>query len=554
MVVVGTTDLHGWFNGHATKDVQYGGVTLLASYVNALRAENENHVLLVDSGDLFQGTLESNYFEGEPVVRAYNELGYSAAAIGNHEFDYGPVGPGVLPRPGEDPLGALKKNAASAKFPFLSANMTEKATGKTPAWAKRYTVVDIEGARIGIIGLSTPDTPNVTILANVATLDFGDPVPATIAAARELRAQGADAVIVIAHMGGDCSDINDVHDVASCDPKPEAMGFLEALPPGTIDAYFGGHTHHEMRQFINGVPAVQGSAYGAEFSALDLWIDRDGHRVDRARTNIRPLTMIGALVYGGTDRCDARSATAGAARTPRTFLGRTIEPDPAMTALLAPYLERVAAKRHEKIGVRVAATFKRGFMMETTVGDLLADAARGAFHADVAFINSGGIRANLPAGDLVYSDVYEVSPFDNFPAIAKMTGAEIAEVLRLTTTSSERGIMQVSGLRYTYDAARDAEKPVIDRNRLVSVTLEDGSPLDPAKVYRVVMPDFLAAGGDGFLPVTRSIRPERMTVLRAKALHDVFVDVLRAYPQPLVPKLDGRITVLNAPEHPPEPQ
>src|SRR6266545_8185099 len=92
VVIVGTTDVHGWFNGHVGKEMQYGGVALFASYLNALRAENPN-IIVVDSGDLFQGTLESNFFEGEPVIRAYNLIGYAAAAVGNHEFDYGPVGP-----------------------------------------------------------------------------------------------------------------------------------------------------------------------------------------------------------------------------------------------------------------------------------------------------------------------------------------------------------------------------------------------------------------------------------------------------------------------------
>src|SRR5215208_3830444 len=102
VVIVGTTDVHGWFNGHQNSPVPYGGVPLLASYVEALRAENENRVVLVDSGDMFQGTLESNFFEGEPVVTAYNLLGYSASAVGNHEFDYGPLGPVSIARAGDD--------------------------------------------------------------------------------------------------------------------------------------------------------------------------------------------------------------------------------------------------------------------------------------------------------------------------------------------------------------------------------------------------------------------------------------------------------------------
>src|SRR6185436_677665 len=109
----------------------------------------------------------SNVFEGEPVVKGYNAIRYSAAAVGNHEFDYGPAGPDTVARTADqDPLGALKKNAAMATFPFLAANVTEKATGRTPSWAKRYTMVNAGGAKIGIIGLSTPDTPTVTMPQN----------------------------------------------------------------------------------------------------------------------------------------------------------------------------------------------------------------------------------------------------------------------------------------------------------------------------------------------------------------------------------------------------
>ncbi|HWW60853.1 MAG TPA: bifunctional UDP-sugar hydrolase/5'-nucleotidase, partial [Thermoanaerobaculia bacterium] len=254
VVIIGTTDVHGWFNGHTEvpkgggDPLQYGGLATFASYIDALRAENPNRVILVDSGDMFQGTLESNLFEGEAVVRGYNDIGYTAAAVGNHEFDFGPVGPDSVPRkPGDDPLGALKRNAAMAHFPFLSANMTEKATGRVPSWARPYAIVDVAGARIGIIGLSTPDTPNVTTPVNVASLDFGDPVETVIRYAKELRANRADAVIVIAHIGGRCTNLDDPHSLESCDREQEVMRLLNALPPGTIDAFFAGHTHAQMR-------------------------------------------------------------------------------------------------------------------------------------------------------------------------------------------------------------------------------------------------------------------------------------------------------------------
>ena len=544
VIIVGTTDVHGRYDGQRAVEPASGGVPLLASYVDALRASNGGRVLVVDSGDLFQGTLESNFFEGEPVVHAYNIVGYAAAAVGNHEFDYGPVGPVTIARAQDDPLGALKRNAGLAKFPFLSANMKEKTSGKTPSWAKPYTIVETGGVRIGIIGISTPDTPNVTVAANVRDLDFTDPVPATVDAARELRARGADAVIVIAHMGGRCRDTRNPLDTSSCERDQEVMDFLARLPQGTIDAYFAGHTHSQMRQIINGVPVLQASQYSVEFSTLDLWITH-GKGVDTTRTDLRPFTMICAEVWSGTQRCGA-NAPAGATLVPRTFEGRTIVRDARVTAAIAPYLERVAAKRNESIGVTTAGPFIRQYFEESELGDVLADALRRSQNADIAFINSGGIRANLRKGPLVYGDVFETSPFDNYPSVVMMTGEQVIQALKLTT-NGDRGVLQVSGIRYTYDAAKDADRQPADRDRLVSVTMADGSAFDRAKVYRVAMPDFLALGGDGLMPVMSQIPADKIHIFSERPLHAVLADLLRTFPQPLEPKRDGRITVLNQP-------
>ena len=551
VIIVGTTDVHGWFNGRVDvprsggEGVAFGGLPLFASYVNSLRAENGGRVLVVDSGDMFQGTLESNLFEGEPVIRAYNAIGYTAATVGNHEFDFGPVGPdSVGDLPTEDPVGALKRNARIATFPLLSANMVEKENGQTPDWAKRNTIVPVGAARVGIIGLSLEDTPNVTMEINVRKLRFTDAVEATIREAAALREAGADAIIVIAHNGGRCRDMNDIHNVGSCEQEHGAMRYLRALPPGTIDAYFGGHTHAQMRQIINGIPALQALAYSQEFSAIDLWIDPAAHRVIPEKTVMRPHTMICRVVYSGTDRCDVRNVPEGATLVPRLLDGKPIEPDARVREILNPYLDRVAAKRNQKLGVTTTAPFTRTSLRESQLGNFVADALRDWAGADVALMNSGGIRANLRAGDLVYSDLFEVSPFDNYPAVVMMTGQQILDALR-ATTGGDRGILQVSGLRYVIDEARDAEKPPAERNRLVDATLENGQPLVLDKVYKVVMPDFLVQGGDGLTGPMKTVPRERIQIFQDRPLRDVVIESLQKRGGPYSPTIEGRITIVN---------
>lgn len=536
VVIIGTTDVHGWFNGHGT----YGGAPTLAGYVAALRDANPGHVLLVDSGDLFQGTMESNMFEGEPVIRSYNALGYTAAAVGNHEFDYGPLGPKAVPRsPEDDPFGALKRNAQLAQFPFLSANMVEKATGKIPSWAKPSILVSVGGVKVGIIGLSTPDTPNVTMAANVATLSFLDPLPVTIREAKSLRDRGADAVIVIAHMGGRCKDMHDVHDIASCAEAQEAMEFLKAMPPGTIDAYFAGHTHAQMRQIVNGVPAMQALPFSREFSVLDLYVDPAAHHVLSDKTNLRPLTMICAQVYAGTEQCDPANAPAGAQLVPRVYEGKPVTPDTKIAAMIQPYLAQVAAQRNQKIGAHAAAAFTKASSKESPLGDLLADTLRMATNSDAALVNSGSIRMPLPAGDLIYGDVFEVAPFDNYVAVVRMSGQDLVDALNIVTSTNR--VMQVSGIRYAFDAALPAG------HRITSLTLADGTPIDPAKTYSVAMSDFLAVGGEGLMPIMSRLPKDAVTTDFSRPIRDVWAEMFHKHAQPLEPSTDGRITVLHLP-------
>ena len=164
--LVGTNDLHG----HIEALPRLGGY--LANLRRA-RAQDGGGVVLVDAGDMFQGTLESNLGEGAAVVRAYNLLGYAAAAVGNHEFDYGPVGPAPSPRaPDDDARGALKARAAEARFPFLAANLADVASGAPPSWpnVRPTTIVQVAGVKVGVIGMTTMATPRTTMAANFAGL------------------------------------------------------------------------------------------------------------------------------------------------------------------------------------------------------------------------------------------------------------------------------------------------------------------------------------------------------------------------------------------------
>src|SRR6478736_3680424 len=243
--IVGTNDLHGGILQREDR----GGLALLGGYLanlRAARARDGGAVLLIDGGDMFQGTLESNLTEGSAVVAAYNALGYTAAAIGNHEFDFGPAGPASTPqRADDDPRGALKARAAEASFPFLAANLIDVATGRPVDFrnVKPSTVVTAAGVRVGIVGVMTTRALVTTIAANVRGLRVA-PLAETIEAeARRLRAGGATVIVVAAHAGGRCTDFSNPRDLSSCDPNDEIIPVARALPPGLVDVIVAGHTH-----------------------------------------------------------------------------------------------------------------------------------------------------------------------------------------------------------------------------------------------------------------------------------------------------------------------
>jgi len=178
--------------------------------------------------------------------------------------------------------------------------------------------------------------------------------------------------------------------------------------------------------------------------------------------------------------------------TQATFLDRPVVPDLKLGQLLAPALEMVAAEQNRKLGIKVPRELLRHREGESPLGDVLADALREMEHADVVLINPGGLRADIPSGELTYGDVYSVLPFENTVATLNLTGEELSRLL-YAAYGPRRGIYQQSGLQIALIRCPDSV-------RLMSIKLADGKPILPDRRYKVTMPDFLASGGDGLAP------------------------------------------------------
>ncbi len=546
LTIVGTNDLHGWVQPHRSKlpdgrTLERGGVALLSSYVKRVRAENPGGTVVLDAGDMFQGTLASNLSEGEVVIAAYNAIGYDAAALGNHEFDYGPEGPGsVALAPEVDPFGAVVARIRQAKFPMLGRNIYLKDGRRLPEWLGNDGTVLLErnGIKIGVMGLITPSTPSVTNPVNVSTLEFGELAPEAIETSRELRARGADVVLAVVHAGGKCSDLHDPHQTDSCDRSGEIFSMLRDVPPGTLDGVIAGHTHATMGHFVNGTPVIESGSYGSRFGILELNVDPVSRKVLPERTRIRASIELCSMVYAGTGSCDPK-LPAGAVFEPARFLGAPVSSDPAVEKVLAPYLAKVAEEQKRNLTVTVPHVLTRDHHHESPLGNALADAVRAMENSEASLLNSGGLRSDLAPGPLTYGALYEVFPFDNTVATLNVTGQELVELLE-ALLSSNHGVPQTSGLQFT--------ATYCGRTARISEILIGGKPLDRKRLYRLTTSDFLALGGDGLGPVLAKIPAERKDLGHRRELNmrDGLAAWLTTRGGELTAKVDGRMKLITA--------
>jgi len=475
ITILGTNDLHGTLHR----------LPILAGYVDnvrAARAADGGGVVLVDAGDMFQGTLESNLNEGKAVIAAYDAIGYTAAAVGNHEFDFGPSGPAATPKvPGDDPRGALKMRATEATFPLLTANVDDATSGQRVEWRNMPASIRVEvaGVSVGIIGVTTKATPVTTMPANFAGLTVARPGVAIRDEAARLRREGVDVVVVAAHLGTKCSNLTDPSDVSSCDQNEELFEVFRDLPAGAIDVFVAGHTHAGIAHRISDVAVIESFSRGRAFGRVDLRVNASGTVTS---VKIHPPQVL-CRSDETEDTSDDATCTLG------VYEGRPVTPRAEVAAILAPYVDAARQRREERLGVELIDVIPRVYDRESPEGNLIADLMREHYpDADIAMTNGGGLRADLPAGPLTYGALYEAQPFDNTFAVITLHGRHLRQLVANNLAASH-GILSLSGLT--------ARAQCKDGQLHVELFDRRGKAITDDRVLTVVTSDFLASGGDG---------------------------------------------------------
>lgn len=473
LVLLGTTDVHGWLLPHDyyTGRETENGLARLAPVIDSVRAAHPGRTVLVESGDLLQGNaldfVHSRLQPGEvhPVAHAMNLLRYDAAAIGNHEYNYG--------------IPHLDAVVEKSEFPWLSANTYVAGTDRHAY--RPYVIVDRSVAgrplRVGITAVTPPgvliwDRENVR-----GKLDFRDMVRSVRPVVEEMRAKGADVVLVAAHSGLEGSS----YDTASTGVPVENAAAAMAREVAGIDVIFMGHSHRELADTtIGGVLLSQAKNWGASLAVAELEVEA------RPGGGWRVLGKRGTLVRPGRRPVDARLAAelAGAHRRTLEYVGRRIG---TSTAEWSAEAARVR---------------------DTPILDLINEVQRKVTGADLSAAAAFSLSARIPEGPVTVADVAGLYVYDNTLKAVRISGAQLRAFLeksaeyylpcpgarceRVTSTEVPGyNFDVVSGVDYTLDLTRPVGSRVVRLER-------NGRAVLPADSFTLALNNYRASGSGGF--------------------------------------------------------
>ena len=483
--------------GPGSVRVPAGGVAYLAGAARALRAGHP-HSVTVSAGDMIGAApLVSSLYLDEPTILAMGLVGVEYNAVGNHEFDRGIAELLRMQDGGCDKhtsrTPCAVESFAGAPFRFLAANVLRKDGGTLfPGTA----IKDFGPVQIGFIGMTLKETGTIVTPAGVTGLTFADEAATANAAVSALRLAGADAIVVLIHQGGRTSGGYDDKNCPNLDG--DIMPILARLDPA-IDLVISGHTHRAYvcelsRAGAKPLLLTSAGSYGTLITDIRLSIAPTGGVQAKAADNI--------IVQG--------EAFSGARGPVSVQPGFTVYPkDPATAALVDRYVAAAAPVAARVVGkISGPITREPTPAREHTGGDFIADAQLAAtkgLGAQIAFSNSGGVRADLvPAddGSITFGQLFAMQPFGNNLNIKTLTGAQLKALLEqqfesgTNTPARPNMLLPSRGFAFAYDLSLPAGQ------RIVSMTL-DGKPIDPGANYRITVVNFLSTGGDNFTVLTQ---------------------------------------------------
>jgi 2',3'-cyclic-nucleotide 2'-phosphodiesterase (5'-nucleotidase family) len=363
LVLVHTNDMHGQV---LPRDGS-GGMAEMATIIRRERPD-----LILDGGDIFTGTMISDEFVGKPVIEILNKIGYSAIALGNHEFDYG--------------VPELRNRLKEARFPVLSANVTGIPE------VQPYTILNVRGLRIGVIGLTVENLTDVTHPRNLGTIKVVKPIDALRSTLPRVRPL-SDLIFLVVHIGFE-----------------DQVQLAKAFPE--IRVIVAGHPHTSRTTQVGQTLIVETGASTQNVGKVEIRLN--GKTIDSMTSQLIPV--------------------------------RGVAKDPEIEAIISPYERQLAARSAERIG-EATEFLSKSDTQESPLNNFLADALRDFAGTEIAFHNVGGIRAAMRKGPITKGDVFDILPFQNTIVKMSLSGAQLKRLL-------QRRVLAVSGIKVWWDITR----------------------------------------------------------------------------------------------------
>ena len=481
-----------------------GSAASLIKHVRSLKDKRRDSILL-DAGDFFQGRPVGTVTKGVAVIEYMNAIGYDAMTIGNHEFDI--------------PQDELIPTLQLANFPILTCNVIERSTGKIPWYAFPYQIISRMGLRIGIVGFTTTDTEKMSFPDNIKEVQFLSEKEEVAKYVKILREEEkVDLVIVLGHAGlpydveSTYLSRYDAKGNPLFDKRYAVWGYDAqeiAREVEGIDLFIGGHMHRGVPQpWID--PAthtmvIQGYAYGSNLGWITLTIDPETKSVTGYES---PAIREGSMITLFEDQF-----------IPDEEIGQTIA---AQVAVAEKGMDEIVGHA----GVYLSRT---NVDAQSLMGNTIVDAMRHEVGADFAFMNLGGVRADIKSGPVTYRNIFDVMPFDNMVVSFTCTGEFLRKVIETRVEGGRHGMI-VSGGNVIYSKKRP------NFERVTSLKI-GGQPWDPNKIYTVTTTDFLMQGNAGLNILTQV--PEANITYHQINLRDAIVNYFKSK-SPIKTKIDDR--------------
>lgn len=490
--ILGINDFHGQIStGKLVSARPVGGAGVLAAYLQKAQAGIENQTLIVHAGDhVGASPASSALLQDEPSIQWLNLLANSACTygdktnsacnvvgtLGNHEFDEGKAELLRLLNGGNHLSGPfLEDPYKGARFPYVSANVVNEVTN-APILPP-YVIKLVQGVPIAFVGAVLEATPTIVTPTGVAGLKFLDEADAANRYVPEIKALGVKAIVLLIHQGGSQSSYTSATNTALSNTALNGADILDVVTrlDSEFDVVVSGHSHSFTNLLVSnnaGKKILVTQAFSASTAYDDIDLTIDPVTKDVVTKTAKIVTTFADVAPGNT-------------------------PDPASVALASAAETRVAPLVTQVVGfASVSLTRDGGASGEQSLGDVIADSQNQIEGTQFAFMNPGGIRADLvvPVGgrNITWNDLFTIQPFGNTLVKMSLTGAQIKALLEQQWQPTVTRILQISGLGYTWDAAL----PI--GSRIVEIHDAAGVALNPAASYTITCNNFLATGGDGF--------------------------------------------------------